>query len=807
MAGQNYPISRSSSIDRAQLVQHEQLSPTTMTPPDAAARGFRPRHSSQPSKASHSSHSSPPSRPSGPSTATSSGARPFLPNTPDTVFPCAQRRVARAVLVAATAYGLLLWWVFARVAWGDAGVESWLLSAALLGGPLSGVVALAALAPLSHVEVPAAGGARFVRGASAACLGVALVGALANAANVAALRYLVAAQLCLLGILMPTLYGALYTAGDYWRQGLVRWLPDAVVVFLTETTMYEFMLDSTFTTMMGDMWAQVWPLFCGLSEEEQEVTLNRMDPWLRDVMVGRGMLRLFPTPVQAWLAPADPMVNRGLSFLPALAEVVGPLFQPPPTDEGDEGGNGGSQGSSGMSPSLSSSPQRNRPRRPLLLDDPVRGRAPSGGGGGGVGGVGSVGGEGGSETSSQRRLGDDDDVGSPPPSPVDVSKDESSDGSDRSLGGGENDFKNDPESIDSRFARACALTSASSSSSSSAAAAGAPTLSNATKLRIYALFKQANEGRCKTPKPGMFEVVKKAKWNAWSALGGMQQDEAKGKYAAEIFAMYAAHHGAEPAAGADDRREGGGGVDGGSSGGDDDAGGVAQKGKGRGKGSSSLRRPRPQKLFGNTGESRSSASASSPSLSLSPPRHPASSSGGTTGTTVTTAPTVSSASTGTTGTTTLSDVRSAIRALSALNAPVPGATPRPSLLSILIMRRIRQTAWDVHRSTSPLARRGAIFGVAAAWVVFFLFRLRRLRRAAAGAGWAQRMVLSRLYARFQGLISVAALVATVPACLEVGRMLLKAEATEEQGGRGRRSRGVVNVVEVGEEDADRETKE
>ena len=55
---------------------------------------------------------------------------------------------------------------------------------------------------------------------------------------------------------------------------------------------------------------------------------------------------------------------------------------------------------------------------------------------------------------------------------------------------------------------------------------------------------------------------------------------------------------------------------------------------------------------------------------------------------------------------------------------------------------------------------------------------------------------------------MAALVATVPACLEVGRMLLKAEAAEEQGGRGRRPSGVVKVVEVGEEDADRrETKE
>ena len=90
-----------------------------------------------------------------------------------------------------------------------------------------------------------------------------------------------------------------------------------------------------------------------------------------------------------------------------------------------------------------------------------------------------------------------------------------------------------PESIDSRFGRACKLTSSSSSS-------GGPALSNATKLRIYALFKQASEGRCGTPKPGMFEVVKKAKWNAWSALGGMPQDEAKEQYASEIFAMYAA---------------------------------------------------------------------------------------------------------------------------------------------------------------------------------------------------------------------------------------------------------------------------
>ena len=43
-------------------------------------------------------------------------------------------------------------------------------------------------------------------------------------------------------------------------------------------------------------------------------------------------------------------------------------------------------------------------------------------------------------------------------------------------------------------------------------------------------------------------MVKKAKWNAWSALGGMPRDEAKEQYASEIFAMYAAaHNGADGA--------------------------------------------------------------------------------------------------------------------------------------------------------------------------------------------------------------------------------------------------------------------
>ncbi|XP_069112207.1 enoyl-CoA delta isomerase 2-like [Argopecten irradians] len=53
---------------------------------------------------------------------------------------------------------------------------------------------------------------------------------------------------------------------------------------------------------------------------------------------------------------------------------------------------------------------------------------------------------------------------------------------------------------------------------------------NAVKLQMYALFKQATTGKCNAPKPGMMDFVGKAKWDAWSGLGDMTQDEAKQKY-------------------------------------------------------------------------------------------------------------------------------------------------------------------------------------------------------------------------------------------------------------------------------------
>ncbi|XP_050397648.1 enoyl-CoA delta isomerase 2 isoform X1 [Patella vulgata] len=53
---------------------------------------------------------------------------------------------------------------------------------------------------------------------------------------------------------------------------------------------------------------------------------------------------------------------------------------------------------------------------------------------------------------------------------------------------------------------------------------------NDVKLKIYGLFKQATEGKCTKPKPGMMDLVGKAKWQAWSGLGVISQDEAQKKY-------------------------------------------------------------------------------------------------------------------------------------------------------------------------------------------------------------------------------------------------------------------------------------
>lgn len=50
------------------------------------------------------------------------------------------------------------------------------------------------------------------------------------------------------------------------------------------------------------------------------------------------------------------------------------------------------------------------------------------------------------------------------------------------------------------------------------------------RLKLYALGRQGKLGDCVDPKPGMFALVQKKKWGAWTALKGKDQDEAKKEF-------------------------------------------------------------------------------------------------------------------------------------------------------------------------------------------------------------------------------------------------------------------------------------
>ena len=53
---------------------------------------------------------------------------------------------------------------------------------------------------------------------------------------------------------------------------------------------------------------------------------------------------------------------------------------------------------------------------------------------------------------------------------------------------------------------------------------------NDTLLKLYALYKQGASGDVSGPKPGFFDFVGTAKYEAWAKLKGMKQDEAMQKY-------------------------------------------------------------------------------------------------------------------------------------------------------------------------------------------------------------------------------------------------------------------------------------
>jgi acyl-CoA-binding protein len=53
---------------------------------------------------------------------------------------------------------------------------------------------------------------------------------------------------------------------------------------------------------------------------------------------------------------------------------------------------------------------------------------------------------------------------------------------------------------------------------------------NEAKLNLYALYKQATAGDVSGKKPGMFDMVGRAKYEAWSKVKGLSADEAKQRY-------------------------------------------------------------------------------------------------------------------------------------------------------------------------------------------------------------------------------------------------------------------------------------
>jgi acyl-CoA-binding protein len=53
---------------------------------------------------------------------------------------------------------------------------------------------------------------------------------------------------------------------------------------------------------------------------------------------------------------------------------------------------------------------------------------------------------------------------------------------------------------------------------------------NDTLLKLYALYKQGSEGDVSGAKPGFFDFVGTAKYEAWAKLKGMKTEEAMQKY-------------------------------------------------------------------------------------------------------------------------------------------------------------------------------------------------------------------------------------------------------------------------------------
>ncbi|XP_066258889.1 acyl-CoA-binding domain-containing protein 5 [Euwallacea similis] len=61
--------------------------------------------------------------------------------------------------------------------------------------------------------------------------------------------------------------------------------------------------------------------------------------------------------------------------------------------------------------------------------------------------------------------------------------------------------------------------------------------SNELMLRFYSYFKQATQGPCLGTRPGFWDIVGRAKYDAWKQLGDMSRNEAMKKYVDELHSI------------------------------------------------------------------------------------------------------------------------------------------------------------------------------------------------------------------------------------------------------------------------------
>jgi acyl-CoA-binding protein len=60
---------------------------------------------------------------------------------------------------------------------------------------------------------------------------------------------------------------------------------------------------------------------------------------------------------------------------------------------------------------------------------------------------------------------------------------------------------------------------------------------NDVLLKLYALYKQGSEGDVSGPKPGFFDFVGSAKYEAWEKLKGTKAEDAMKKYVATVKSL------------------------------------------------------------------------------------------------------------------------------------------------------------------------------------------------------------------------------------------------------------------------------